>query len=48
MLSTPYVNVSICLQNSSLSHESYIEINAKDGYFKDVYATIIHDNKEEY
>jgi hypothetical protein len=47
MLSRPFVNASIVLQHSSLSHESYIEQYARDEDFKDVYETLIHGTKVE-
>ena len=47
MLSRTPMNASIILQNSSLTHESYIEQYAEDKYFKEVYASLIHGKKEE-
>ena len=47
MLSRPPINASIILQNSSLTHESYIEQYAEDKYFKKVYASLIHGKYEE-
>ena len=38
-LSRPSTNASIILQNSSLTHESYIEQYAEDKDFKKVYIT---------
>ncbi len=42
MLSRPPMNASIVLQNSSLTHESYVEQYAEDKYFKNVYASLTH------
>ena len=47
MLSRPPTNASIILQNSSLTHESYIEQYAGDKDFKNVYASLIHGKQEE-
>ena len=47
MLSRPPTNASIILQNSSLTHESYIEQYAEDKDFKKVYASLIHGKHEE-
>lgn len=42
MLSRPYLNVLVILQNSSLAHQSYIEQYATDTDFKDVYESLNH------
>lgn len=42
MLSRPYLNPSIILPQSSLSHESYVEQYATNAYFKDVYDALTH------
>ena len=47
MLSRPPTNASIILQNSSLTHESYIEQYVEDKDFKKVYASLIHGKQEE-
>ena len=47
MLSRPPMNASIILQNSSLTHESYLEQCAEDKYFKKAYASLTHGKQEE-
>ena len=47
MLSRRPTNASIILQNSSLTHEIYIEPYAEDKDFKKVYASLIHGKHEE-
>ena len=47
MLSRPPMNASIILQNSSLTHESYVEQYAEDKDFKNAYASLTHGKQEE-
>ena len=47
MLSRPPTNASIILQNSSLTHEIYIEQYAEAKNFKKVYASLTHSKHEE-
>jgi hypothetical protein len=46
MLSIPVINASTILRYNPLAHESYAEQYDKDGYFKDVYDALTHDNQQ--
>ena len=47
MLSRPYLNASVTLQDSSLKHESYIEQYCTDADFKDIYESLTHGSQVE-
>jgi hypothetical protein len=42
MLPRPPIVASIILNNNYLSHDSYVEKYAIDGYFKEIYEKITH------
>lgn len=43
MLSRPYLNASVVLQDSSFKHENYIKKYRIDANFKDIYESLTHD-----